>query len=66
MSGPSTNIKRAFESVGTANRPLEAAAKSQEAFAKGAGLARFELINLGRQAQDVAVSLAGGRVSAPS
>ncbi len=43
------------------NRPLTAAGAAQEQFAKSSGLARHELINLSRQVQDVAVSLAVGR-----
>lgn len=43
------------------NKAATAAAKGTDALTKGGGLARHELINLSRQAQDVVVSLQGGQ-----
>ncbi len=40
---------------------LNATGVANDNVTKSSGLARYELINLGRQAQDVAVSLAGGQ-----
>ena len=43
------------------NQRYTVAAQSTQKFAQQTGLARYELINLGRQAQDVGVSLASGQ-----
>lgn len=47
--------------AGKSSAPINGATKASENLAKSVGLARHELINLQRQAQDVVVSLQGGQ-----
>ena len=53
--------QQANEHIARVTQRYSEMGKSGEQAAKGTGLARHELINLGRQAQDVGVSLASGQ-----
>src|SRR3954471_276529 len=56
-----TSPERAAQLIGLADAQLQKATGSTAQFAQSTGLARHELINLGRQLQDVVVSLGSGQ-----
>ena len=57
----SSSFSQQVQRVSQVEKATVDAMRANDNYAKSAGLARFELINLSRQAQDVVVSLAGGQ-----